>query len=220
MTGSGTERSRNLPRVTQLEFVPGSDWLRSSCSVYRPGGTKCHGSWVVLGHSKKASWRGWLWPKHILNFFQFFGCAWPGTRRLVTMVVVVQMLSCVRCFATPWTAAHQASLSFTISQNLLNLMSTELVMLCNHLTLCCPFSSCPQSFPASSSSPMGWLFASGGQSIGASALASVFPVNLQGWLPLRLTSLPFPSLGDLPDPGIVSCTGRCVLYHWHHLGSP
>ena len=118
------------------------------------------------------------------------------------VVAVVQMLSCVRCFATPWTAARQASLSFTISQNLLNLMSAEPVMLCNHLTLCCPFSSCPQSFPASSSFPMSWLFASGGQSIGASALASVFPVNLQGWLPLRLTSLLFPSLGDLPDPGI------------------
>ena len=49
-----------------------------------------------------------------------------------------------------------------------------------------PFSSCPQSFLASGSFPMSWLFTSGGQSIGASA--PVLSVNSQGWLPLRLTS--------------------------------
>ena len=49
------------------------------------------------------------------------------------------------------------------------------------------FSSCPQSFPASGSFPMSQLFASGGQSIGASA--SVLPMNIQGWFPLGLTSL-------------------------------
>ena len=52
-----------------------------------------------------------------------------------------------------------------------------------------PFSSCPQSFPASGSFPMSWLFAFGGQSIGASALASVLPMNIQGWFPLGLASL-------------------------------
>ena len=50
-----------------------------------------------------------------------------------------------------------------------------------------PFSSCPQSFPASRSVPMSWLFTSGGQSIGASASASVLPMNIQGWFPLGLT---------------------------------
>ena len=50
-----------------------------------------------------------------------------------------------------------------------------------------PFSSCLQSFPASGSFLMCWLFASGGQSIGASALASVFPVNIRGWFPLGWT---------------------------------
>ena len=49
------------------------------------------------------------------------------------------------------------------------------------------FSSCLQSFPASGSFPMSWLFASGGQSIGASASALVLPMNIQGWFPLRLT---------------------------------
>ena len=57
----------------------------------------------------------------------------------------------------PGTAARQASLSFTISQSLLKLMSTESVMPSNHLILCCPFSSCPQSFPASRSFPMSQL---------------------------------------------------------------
>ena len=52
-----------------------------------------------------------------------------------------------------------------------------------------PFSSCPKSFPSSESFPVSWLFASGGQSIGASASASVLPMNIQGWFPLGLTGL-------------------------------
>ena len=52
-----------------------------------------------------------------------------------------------------------------------------------------PFSSCLQSFPASESFPMSWLFTSGGQSIGASASASVLPKNSQGWFSLGLTGL-------------------------------
>ena len=52
-----------------------------------------------------------------------------------------------------------------------------------------PFSSCPQFFPASGSFPMSQLFASGRQSIGASASTSVFPVNIQGWFPSGLTGL-------------------------------
>ena len=52
-----------------------------------------------------------------------------------------------------------------------------------------PFSSCLQSFPASGSFPVSWLFMSGGQSIGASASASVLPMNIQGWFLLGLTGL-------------------------------
>ena len=50
-----------------------------------------------------------------------------------------------------------------------------------------PFSSCFQSFPASQSFPVSWLFTPGGQSIGVSASASVLPMNIQGWFPLGLT---------------------------------
>ena len=63
-------------------------------------------------------------------------------------VVVAQSLSCVQLFATPWTAAHQASLSFTISQSLLKLMSIELMMPSNHLILCCPLLLLPSIFPS------------------------------------------------------------------------
>ena len=61
---------------------------------------------------------------------------------------VVQSLSHVRIFATPWTAARQASLSITISLRLLRLMSIEPVMPSNHLVLCCPLFLLPSIFPS------------------------------------------------------------------------
>ena len=60
----------------------------------------------------------------------------------------VQSLSCVWLFATPWTAARQASLSITNSRSLLKLMSIELVMPSNHLILCCPLLLLPSIFPS------------------------------------------------------------------------
>jgi len=90
---------------------------------------------------------------------------------------------------TPWTAAHQASLSFNISQSFLKLMSIESVMLSNHLILCSPLLLLPSTFPASGSFPMSQFFTSGGQRIGASASASVLPMNIQSWFPLGLTGL-------------------------------
>ena len=66
----------------------------------------------------------------------------------------VQLLSRVQLFATPWTAACQASLSITNSWSLLKLMSIGSVMPSNHLSSVIPFFSCLQSFPASGSFPM------------------------------------------------------------------
>ena len=103
--------------------------------------------------------------------------------------VVVQLLSHIWLFVTPWTAARQASLSFTVSQSLFKLMSIKLVMPSNHLILCHLFSPCLQSFPASGSFPVSQLFTSGSQSIGASTSASVLPKTIQGWFPLGLTGL-------------------------------
>ena len=86
-----------------------------------------------------------------------------ATRRSSVQFSSVQSLSHVQLFATPWTAARQASLSITNSQSLLKLMSIESVMPSNHLI---PFSSRLQSFPASGSFQMSQFFVSGGQSIG------------------------------------------------------
>ena len=99
----------------------------------------------------------------------------------------VQSLNHVWLFATPWTAACQASLSITNSRSSLKLMSTESVMSSNNLILCYPLLLCLQSFPASGSFQMSQFFASSGQSIGVSASSSVLPVNTQGWSPSEWT---------------------------------
>ena len=83
------------------------------------------------------------------------------------------VLSHVRLFVTPWTAAHQASMSITNSGSLFNLMFIESVLPPNHLILCHPLLLLPSVFPGSF--PMSQFFSSGGQSIGASA--SVSPSN-------------------------------------------
>ena len=121
--------------------------------------------------------------------------AWNGTASnqkwlwtlLRPVAIVVKSLSRVGLFVTPWTAAHQASLSFAISLSLLKLMSIESVMPSNHLILCShllPLSS----FPTSGSFPMSQLFASGGQSIEVSASTSAPPMNTQDSPPLERTS--------------------------------
>ena len=99
----------------------------------------------------------------------------------------VQSLSLVRLFATPWIAAHQASLSITNSRSSLRL--TSMSQWCHPAISSSvgPFSSSPESLPASGSFLMSQLFASAGQSIGISASASVLPVNTQDWSPLGWT---------------------------------
>ena len=88
---------------------------------------------------------------------------------------------------TPWTAACKASLSFTTSQSLLKLMSVVLVMPPTISSSVVPFSSCLQFSPASGSFPMNQFFTSSGQSIRASASASVLPMNIQDWFLLGWT---------------------------------
>jgi len=98
------------------------------------------------------------------------------------VVAVVQLLSCVQLFA-----AHQASLSFTVSQSLLKFMSIGWWCYLTVLASSVPISFCLQSSPASESFPMTWLFVSGGQSTGGSALA--LPMNIQSWFPLGSSDL-------------------------------
>ena len=66
----------------------------------------------------------------------------------IVVVVVVQSLSHIRLFVTPWTVAHQASLSFTNTKSLLKLMFIESVMPSNHLVLCHPLLLLPSTFPS------------------------------------------------------------------------
>ena len=99
----------------------------------------------------------------------------------------VQLLSRVWLFATPRTAARQASLSITNSWSLLK--NSCLSSRSWHPTISSsvvPF-SCPQLFPPSASFPMSQFFASGGQSVGVTTLASVLPLNIQDWFTLGWT---------------------------------
>ena len=106
-----------------------------------------------------------------------------GDLKLPSQFSLVQPLSRVQLFATPWTAACQASLSITNScswsQWCHPTISSSVV----------PFSSCLQSFPASGSFQMSQFFPSGVQSIEISASASVLPMHIQDWFPLGWTGL-------------------------------
>ena len=103
----------------------------------------------------------------------------------ILAVVVLQLLSHILLFMTPWTAAYQASMSFTISQGLLKLMSIELMMPSNHLNFCLLLPSIFPSIGVFSNElalhirwPMYW-----------SLTSSILPMNIQGWYPLGLTGL-------------------------------
>ena len=102
------------------------------------------------------------------NISFIFGCA-----------VQFSSLSRVRLFATPWTAACQASLSITSSQSLLKLISIVLVMPSSHLILCRPLLLLPSIFHSITSFPVSQFFASGGQSIGVSVSASILRMSIQ-----------------------------------------
>ena len=99
------------------------------------------------------------------------------------LLAVVQSLSHILLFAT---RLPYPSLSPRVCSNSRPLNQWCHPNISSSVTL---FASCLQSFPASGSFPMSWLFALGSQSIGASASASVLPMNFQGWFPLGLTCL-------------------------------
>ena len=105
----------------------------------------------------------------------------------VSIMLNSQSLSCVQLFATPWTAAARLPCPSPTPRVYSN--SCPLSWWCHPtiLSSVVPFSSCLQSFPASESFPVCQFFASGGQSIGVSASASVLPMNIQDWFPLGWT---------------------------------
>ena len=99
----------------------------------------------------------------------------------------VQLLRHVRLFATPWTAAHQASLSIINSRSLLKLMSMKSVMPSNHFILCHPLLLLPSTFPSIRVFSNESFFASAGQNVGVSASTSVLSMNIQDLFPLGWT---------------------------------
>ena len=117
-----------------------------------------------------------------------FVCVYTN-KNISVYVYIVQSLSHVWLFATPWPAACQTSVSFTISQSLLKLIFIESMMPSNYLILCHPLLLLPSIFP--SIRVFSNELTSGGQSTGASASASVLPKDIQGWFPLGLTGLIF-----------------------------
>ena len=98
--------------------------------------------------------------------------------------IIVQVLSHVQFFATPCSTAYQDSLSAIISQSSLKFVSIVLVILSNHLILCCPLLLQPSIFSSIGSFLVSQLFTSGGQSF-----ASVLPINIQGRFLLGLAGL-------------------------------
>ena len=164
-------------------------WLGGYCTPWLPY-RGCPGIWWFWWHF----WKGIapMLEDHKNELVPVY--FWPGhcSETAHVSVVIIQLLSCIWLFATPWVRGHQASLSFTHSQPRVCSNSCPLSQWC-----CLTISSSPtlffcfQSFWASGSLPMSHLFTSGGQSIGVSASASVLPMNIQNWFPLGLTSLIF-----------------------------
>ena len=140
--------------------------------------TAAHQAPPSMGFSRQEYWSGVPFPSPLwlLIYFKLItNLTWEVSANQLSnsWSLIHSLFHCCRSVTkslsdslqTPWTAAHQASLSFTISQSLFKLMSIELVMPSNHLILCCPFLPCPQSFPASGSFPMSWFFPSGGKEL-------------------------------------------------------
>ena len=124
----------------------------------------------------------YLFPLTVLKTISF--SLTFGSLILMCLVVVFQLLSCIQIIATPWTATAKDSLSFTISQGLLNFMSIESMMPSNHPVLC-PLFSAALSLSQHQDSSMSWLFASCGHSIRSSVSVRVLPMNTQCWFPLE-----------------------------------
>ena len=135
-------------------------------------------SWISISRENH-------WNFHIYLSRQFFTCR--GFFMLTKMSTVQFSCSVMSDSTIPLTAPRQTFLSITNYWILLKLMSIELVMPSNHLIFFHPLLFLPLVFPSSRIFSMSQFFASGGQSIGVSASASVLSMNIQDWLPLGLT---------------------------------
>ena len=135
---------------------------------------------VILFLIFQGTWSNFPYGRTIFRFHQ-------KSSFFLTAISSVQSLSCVRLFEAPWTTARRPPCpSATLRVHPNPCPSSRWC----HPTLSSsviPFSSYPQSFPASGSFPMSQLFTSGGQSTAVSASTSVLPMNTQDWSPLGWT---------------------------------
>ena len=171
----------------------------------------------------------WIWNPHSLKFSLSFvewrrdyvikGAMKGKCIKYILVYIwrafsLVQLLSRVQLFVTPWTAAHQSSLSITNPRACSN--SCPWIQWC-HPTISSsvvPFFSCLHSFPSSESFPVSQFFVPGGQSIGVSASASVLPMNIQDWFPLGLTYMisPKDSQESSPTPQFKSINSLALSF--------
>ena len=171
--------------------------LGVDCCV-RPD-SSTHGEWprgakrgqqpLILGHggqgvgvrgSVTLLWEGLAVGNRRLVLLHWLCCSFPGwSRASQPLLSSIQLLSRVQLFATPWTAAHQASLSITNSQSLLKRMSIESAMPSNHLILCHPLLLLPSVFPSIRVFSNESVLRIRWPNIGVSALSSVLPMNTQ-----------------------------------------
>ena len=138
----------------------------------------------------------WLWRLWNNRFIEGINSVNRGARWATVYVVAKSKTDFFLLFShqvvsdsASWTAAHQASLSLTISQSLPRFTSIELVMPPNYLIIVTLASFCLQYFPASGSFSVSRLFESHGQSVWASASSSILPMNIQSCFPVELTGL-------------------------------
>ena len=141
--------------------------------------------WFDISSSRGSFWPRDKTPIPCLGTWFLFTTEAPG-KPLCTFLF--SLPSCVRLFVTPWIAARLPFLSLCpgVCSDSCTLSRWCYLTISSSAAL---FSFCLQSFPEAGSFPMSWLFASTGQSIRASTLASVLPMNNQGWFPLGLTGL-------------------------------
>ena len=182
--------SQSLLKLKSIESVMPSNYL-----------IRCHHTWQ---EALREAW-GVCWALELHGFLMSFpstpaplppqdlalapdSACWALRSHCCVSVQIssAESLSHVWHFATPWTAARQASLSITSSRSLLKLMSIESVMPSKYLIICRPLLLLPSIFPSigvfSNESVLRIS-----QNIGASTSASVLPMKIQDWFPLRFT---------------------------------
>ena len=176
-------------------------WTCKCCEFWFLATNTCLRCWWVPKYGIHREWGSTVFTHHGRSFSHLWVRAYTVYSRLLGRVnemrfsqhlshigtfVVVQLPSHLQLFVTSWTAACQASLSFTISWSLLKLMSVESVMPSNHLILCHPL-LLPSIFPRIGVFSKELAVASGGKGIADSASTSVLPMNIQGCFPLGWT---------------------------------